>query len=392
MEPEIKKSCLNCGLSFTSKRADKKYCSDTCRQMAYFKRNGLSLAGAQPMSNQNNNSVEGFTQKPAVKYNTHPLYLKKEEKASDVKYTSEIPVQDQALEALINRLIDAMEQRFNQRIEKLKQELDVKYSKQPTQSETTQTPIVKPVKLCNPVSFNEQINVLLEKIVPVKYCNPSKGLNVKYNSGESNFMAVEKVMDNREEDKKQPEKSSDHIKPEAENKTVKIVEPNTQDDYQWVTSRFLKHIEDEFMKDDDSYKLAEPSRYWNGDHVLNIHWVNVRLRCLLESLIKLSNYDRIDKHTLLCIQDAFNRLFKSKNYQSLPDNYPYKKLMQELGSKLNDLSIANAHNETLVFRLTPKRKANLIYIRHEMLKHVPAMKFSEINFDEEPSHYYKKAA
>ena len=46
----MEKDCLYCGTHFTAQRASKKYCSDNCKQMAYFKRNGLVLSGGSETS------------------------------------------------------------------------------------------------------------------------------------------------------------------------------------------------------------------------------------------------------------------------------------------------------------------------------------------------------
>ena len=35
------RACLNCGADMDCKRQSKKYCNDTCKQLAYIKRNGL---------------------------------------------------------------------------------------------------------------------------------------------------------------------------------------------------------------------------------------------------------------------------------------------------------------------------------------------------------------
>lgn len=41
----MKKKCLYCDTEIDCKRLTKKYCSDNCKQLAYFKRNGLQLSG-----------------------------------------------------------------------------------------------------------------------------------------------------------------------------------------------------------------------------------------------------------------------------------------------------------------------------------------------------------
>jgi hypothetical protein len=41
----MEKECAHCGGSFVAKRKSKLYCSDNCKQLAYYKRNGLVLQG-----------------------------------------------------------------------------------------------------------------------------------------------------------------------------------------------------------------------------------------------------------------------------------------------------------------------------------------------------------
>ena len=40
----MKKKCLYCDTEIDCKRLTKKYCNDNCKQLAYFKRNGLQLS------------------------------------------------------------------------------------------------------------------------------------------------------------------------------------------------------------------------------------------------------------------------------------------------------------------------------------------------------------
>jgi hypothetical protein len=40
----MKKKCLYCDAEINCKRLTKKYCNDNCKQLAYFKRNGLQLS------------------------------------------------------------------------------------------------------------------------------------------------------------------------------------------------------------------------------------------------------------------------------------------------------------------------------------------------------------
>jgi hypothetical protein len=46
----MKKRCLYCDTEIDCKRLTKKYCNDNCKQLAYFKRNGLQFSGKSEMN------------------------------------------------------------------------------------------------------------------------------------------------------------------------------------------------------------------------------------------------------------------------------------------------------------------------------------------------------
>lgn len=56
METLPEKPCQHCGKNFVPQRSSKKYCSDNCRQMSYFKRNGFVQ-----VNNEEENKIEKFT-------------------------------------------------------------------------------------------------------------------------------------------------------------------------------------------------------------------------------------------------------------------------------------------------------------------------------------------
>jgi hypothetical protein len=136
-------------------------------------------------------------------------------------------------------------------------------------------------------------------------------------------------------------------------------------------------------------KIKEPFDYWEYEDAKRIVWVNTRFRCLAEGLIKLSNYSRIDQHTLLCVTDAFKRLVTSATFNKLPNDYPFKELIIELFLGLNKTLEEKRHLKMLAFKLTKERKAQLICIRHQLMLHTPEIKFSEIDFVEEKPHQEK---
>ena len=183
------------------------------------------------------------------------------------------------------------------------------------------------------------------------------------------------------------EQKTDTQKVALENKnplTKKQYEEQEEPEYKWVESKFIKSIEKN-QQENNEYLFKEPFAYWDIDKVIKINWISIRLRCLLESMIRLSNYSKIDSHTLLSITDAFNRLIQSHAFRNLPDNYPYTELIKDLCIKLNRLVQKGAYSEQLKLSLSGQLKSRLISIRSEMLPYFPAMKFSELDFSERNS-------
>jgi len=159
--------------------------------------------------------------------------------------------------------------------------------------------------------------------------------------------------------------------------------------YKWINSKLIGLIEKKYEQNSGGVKIKEPFDYWQYEEAKYIVWVNTRFRCLAEGLIKLSNYSRIDQHTLLCITDAFKRLVTSITFNRLPNDYPFKELIIELLLGLNKTLEEKRHLKMLALKLTKERKAQLICIRHQLMLHTTEIKFSEIDFIEEKPHQGK---
>ena len=397
--------------------------------MAYFIRNGLVLAGV----NSNPPIVLAENKTDSVKYDyIKPLIVKAPIKNDTVKYDTKnnsvkcaeentITTKDKDLETILARFTQAIEHKFMATIDTVKQELTVKYDKHILQQELSVIPhftaeqeiTAKP--LCKPIAFGAVINAITKD--SSNNCTPCQSPIVKYdtttisnpspkeNSSKPteiepshethqpvNSIELADIEEENETEQEEEitlhqiikEKQADNILPN----TKKIMEQNEDDDtpYKWIESKLMRYLDQKYMNDNAALKLLEPMSYWDYEKVLHIKWINIRLRCLIESLIRLSNYSRIDTHTMLCVSDAFTRLLKSNAYKNLPSDYPYKELIAELGIKVNEIAEQNRNAAQLIFCLPLMRKAQLLTIRHQMLANVPAMKFSELDFTEEGNH------
>jgi hypothetical protein len=301
----MESTCLYCEGHFTAIRSSKKYCSDNCKQMAYFKRNGLVLSGTT--------EVEPSLQVPIVNVKpvtTDEVNVKYDKEKDTVKYVNE--------------------------------ELNVKYDKD-ERSEFEFVPLADAEEEETEIAESNNVREIEKKNEPIK-----------------NLIKVERKHENENEPR-----------------------------YKWINSKLIGLIEKKYELNSGGIKTKEPFDYWQYEEAKYIVWVNSRFRCLAEGLIKLSNYSRIDQHTLLCVTDAFKRLVTSATFNKLQNDYPFRELIIELYFALNKTLEEKRHLKMLAFKLTKERKAQLICIRHQLMLHTPEIKFSEIDFVEEKPHQEK---
>lgn len=278
----MEKKCLYCEKDLQYQRSSRKYCSDNCKQLAYYKRKGVSLSG---VSDDNS----GVTVNP-VESEIHSNRVKQEA-----------------------------------------------------------------------VTVKEPDNV------------KANGFTINYTPEEQSIAVNDSNTNGLD---KNTVKENVAVKQEGNN-TVKNVLP----EYEWEESELITQIEDWICREKQIQEIFEcPQNYWAGDTLSIVRWVTMVLRCLIESIIQLSNRPHIDNHTLFEVEDAFNRLVDSYCYEFLPNNYPYKNLIKELQQKMNAMTHANKQNEKVRFRISLDRKAKLIATRFIIGEFVPKIKFSELEF------------
>ena len=265
------KDCLYCGNPIVSKRSTKKYCSDNCKQLAFYKRtqSQLTSPASADYTQPDDSGYDDFTVK---------------EKALTVKQT----LND-------NISFDQWENG----------------------------------------SRDEQVDTtLLPKSLP-----PGQAVNVK----------------------------SFTVNPET--------------NYQWVDSSFITKIAEYVDNSTDMLMLQNPSDYWSSYYLPVVKWVSIRLRCLLENLIRLNNYSTIDYATLNTIKEAFTTLIGSDNFKRLPSNYPNTRIIKELEQKLSLIAKQHKRRDQICFRLATNLKVEIIAKRFMMADFVPFVKFFDLDFE-----------
>jgi hypothetical protein len=356
-------NCAYCGTYFEAKRSHKKYCSDNCKQMAYFTRNGFTFSGIGNSASKNepNSSLQEnvVTKESAnVKYDStaEPIVKYSTEK-ENVKYDKE-----------------------QEAVKCEKKETDF------TVSENTEQKTY-----CAPPVFERAF--LNEIKTPIRYCAPCQSSVLKQRNESTTPEIKEEQNSTQKNETHKPTDSGKPLPDTKENETPskqkeKAPEVYTETfpeekPYQWLSSKFIRQVEFFIASNDNTDVLKNPLRYWSHEQAKQVSWVNVRFLCLIESVIRLSHYSQIDLHTLCCMSDAFGKLCNSYAYNNLPGSYPYTELIAELCANVFSMQERNRDKRTFSFKLTLQRKAQLVAIRYSMHDVVPSTKFSELDFTEE---------
>ncbi len=256
-------TCLHCGSPMQSQRSTKKYCSDNCKQLAFYKRSGLAL----------------------------------------VNDDEDLPLSDKHIE---------------------------------TESVENEVALIQ--------SYQQELSEQFGGDLPLKSLNDEHAVTLN---------------------------NSFTVKPEQD-------EPP----YECVLSKMIYSIADYIDNSEALLMFQHPGDYWGIHTLLIVKWVSLRLRCLLESLIKLSNYSVVDYDNILKVKETFTALISSSQFKRMPSNYPFTMLIEELEQKLALIAKLHKHCESIRFRLTVNRKVELIAIRFMLADFVPPIKFSEMDFTE----------
>jgi hypothetical protein len=252
-------TCLHCGNPMQSQRSTRKYCSDSCKQLAFYKRSGLALTS----------SDDGMSLSDSQHYQNEPG--------------------------------------------------------------DTEGGLIHPCKS----EFKEDLSTHL--------------LNDKPSPAASNSFTVK------------PDQEEVH--------------------YKWVRSRIIDSIADHVDNSEALFMFQHPRQYWSAYVLPSVKWVSLRLRCLLESLIKLSNFSVVEYDNIIALKEAFTALISSSHFKLLPANYPFTALIKDIEQKLALIAKQHEHCESIRFRLSVNRKVELIAVRFMLADFVPAVKLSEICFD-----------
>ncbi|SIT34264.1 hypothetical protein SAMN05421788_11582 [Filimonas lacunae] len=154
-----------------------------------------------------------------------------------------------------------------------------------------------------------------------------------------------------------------------------------KEEYEHIYSSLINEIDD-CLNSGHLVMFQHPQQYWSSYTLPTVKWVSIRLRCLLENLIRLSNLPAVNYATLDALKEAFNNILASAEFRKLPASYPYSNTIKELAQKITITAKAVTPHQNTRLRLTRARKASLIACRFTLAGMVPLAKFSDLNFKE----------
>jgi hypothetical protein len=198
--------------------------------------------------------------------------------------------------------------------------------------------------------------------------------------------SVKASIDTLNENVKTDEQSVKTVLPEVlkEEKQPPLIvskKKEIEKEYKNIPSRFIEEVTAMYKSRSvkHSHKLISEDKLINK----NLAWINIRLRCLIEAVLFISERNSLSLGDLIELTNAFINLIKSEQFKKLPENYPYKFFVKDFRNKLKRVCIENSDEEDVPLKLNRKLKIELIVYRCELREVVPKIKFSELNFKNE---------
>lgn len=122
--------------------------------------------------------------------------------------------------------------------------------------------------------------------------------------------------------------------------------------------------------------------YFREDGDMDCHWVNLRYRCLIESLLTLSEMQSINLDDLKEICNAFTDIINSSDFESLPEYYPYTKDIIGLWQNIKNFCLEADETQSLKFKIKRSTRLNMMATRWELSHFVKKESFNQLNFEE----------
>lgn len=359
------KHCAHCSNPIEdSKRSTRKYCSDTCKQAAFYGRNTFTdksgavpaiidaLSGGRP-DEQLSDAHLTLNGKQSVN-DKLPVPADSFSKASEVAKEKTVEKAVKQATSNDNLLLDSSDD-FTKRLTDLI----------PFHSSRAQ----------NQRGHRQQVLLNTNSVVALKAKHIELDLEKEHQSSRQSLQTQTRIAGTP------PFNAKSKLAPETLSGTVAKNRAEEKElSYLTVRSALIDAVGDAYNESQTAVMFHYPDSYWQGATLKNVRWVSERLRCLLENILYLNGAPSTPLKILLKVSNAFEELSESKPVKLLPRSYPFSGLIKELSTGLNALHRQHRKTRELKFRLSFDRKVELMAARYELAAFVERKAFSALDF------------
>ncbi len=399
----MEKHCEHCGKPFEGQRASKKYCSETCRQMAYIKRNGLIKVRVADLSQLKTNAEHHNT---AFKMEQPPLqreqanssnlngygtekeycmpqpyqYLKKHTPSDNKSSTDELSYafnyilvpryskneagsvenrddEEQDDEDEI-RDITAWRRGLGGKDDEDDDEDDYDYLYGGDDDDDLEDDLaddqavpdkLEAVELADE-DMAEEANAETPKTIAIQGNNVNPPSEEKDDQGQTTIIPASELSESKQ----------------------------GKGDFQWTDSKFIGQTETIYASMQGGLIFRSPLQHWDMVSSRCVSWTNRRLRCLLECLLNFSQTTAVDGEMVSALALAFDQLARSEIFRKVPLDYPFSDLIEHYAMQLDGMLESRTAKIKIQFR--PGTKARLLAIREMLLPCTTPMHITEMDF------------
>lgn len=332
-------TCPYCNTEFTANRKDKIYCSHSCKQMAFMKRQEDSVGFVfQKYQNVNtiNRQVIEASSSQTVKSSMDTIDIEKLKK--EIVAFAKVAIQNKLDELIQNIKTSNFQNVNNFNTANVNSDLDLFCDKQATVIDFQDDENDRNVNIKKETSIKEQT---LKPSIP-----NIDGLN-------RNVLKTETV------------------------KPTILIEEEV---YTPIKCKWINELYERFNERGNDEKLNFPAPVFK-DKMNQVEWVSTHYRCLLECVITISEIKTVEWADLAELTNAFTFLLTTTYFKELPDSYPFTKDIISLRDKLKYFCLETQDEELVQFRLKFDTKKELLLQRFELSLVFPKISFNQLQSD-----------
>lgn len=154
-------------------------------------------------------------------------------------------------------------------------------------------------------------------------------------------------------------------------------EPKYQPEFSQLVEMIIEYTNNTTAYD----LLRKQERHWHYLDRKNVDWVNLRLRCIVETILQYARLSSVKASRLIAITQALRQMVQASAFRLLPANYPFKKEIKTLASRMAAATDGRKPKDDIKYGISLHRKVKLIGIRYLLAGIVPWVPIDQLSFD-----------